>query len=78
MGEACVTLGDPIGLLSKEVSPGSPITEENLEERMPRLKVRYHDNPKPVEPDPRLSALTFDGYLRPDGSVGAAGTSWAS
>ncbi|MGH9402715.1 MAG: UxaA family hydrolase [Terriglobia bacterium] len=70
-GEACVTLGDPIGLLSKDVAPGDPITEENLEERLPRLKVRYHDNPKPVESDPQLSALTFDGYLRPDGSVGA-------
>ncbi|MGH9353086.1 MAG: UxaA family hydrolase [Terriglobia bacterium] len=69
-GEACVTLGDPIGLLSKDVAPGDPITEENLEERLPRLKVRYHDNPKPVESDPQLSSLTFDGYSRPDGSVG--------
>ncbi|HEV2420005.1 MAG TPA: UxaA family hydrolase [Terriglobia bacterium] len=70
-GEACVTLGDPIGLLLTDVHPGDPITEANLEERMPRLRVKYHDNSNPIEIDPRLSSLTFDGYLRQDGSVGA-------
>ncbi|HEV2497967.1 MAG TPA: UxaA family hydrolase [Terriglobia bacterium] len=70
-GEACVTLGDPIGLLLTDVHPGDPITEANLEERMPRLRVKYHDNAKPIEIDPQLSSLTFDGYSRQDGSVGA-------
>lgn len=70
-GEACITLGDPIGLARTEMRPGDPITEANLEERMPRLRVKYRDNPGPAELDPGLSALTFDGYARRDGSVGA-------
>jgi galactarate dehydratase len=33
------------------------------------LRVTYRDNP-PAELDPELAARTFDGYVRPDGSVG--------
>ena len=69
-GKAYVTLGDPIGLASRAVAPGEPITEGNLEDRLPRLAVRYRDNPTPTKLDPTLSRLTFDGYRRPDGSVG--------
>ncbi|MGH9398042.1 MAG: UxaA family hydrolase [Terriglobia bacterium] len=69
-GEVYVTLGDPIGLASRDVQPGDPINHENLEDRLPRLKVRYRDNPTPVRLDPELAALTFDGYARADGSVG--------
>lgn len=69
-GQVFVTLGDPIGLASKAVQPGDPITEENLEDRLPHLKPRYRDNPNPVEIDPELAVRTFDGFVRPDGSVG--------
>ena len=69
-GKAYVTLGDPIGVASKVVAPGDPITEGNLEDRLPRLDVHYRDNPTPNQLDPTLSRLTFDGYRRPDGSVG--------
>lgn len=70
-GKPFVTLGDPIGLAKVNVSPGDPITEQNLVHRLPRLGVRYRDNPKPTRLSPEIASLTFDGYLRPDGSVGA-------
>jgi len=69
-GKAYVTLGDPIGLASQAVAPGDPITEGNLEDRLPRLGVRYRENSAPTQLDPTLSRLTFDGYRRADGSVG--------
>ncbi len=69
-GQAYVTLGDPIGLASQPVEPGEPINESNLEDRLPRLPVRYRDHPTPRQLDPALADLTFDGYVRPDGTVG--------
>src|SRR6266513_1938719 len=57
-GEPYITLGDPI-------------SESNLEDRLPKLAVRYRDNPGRPEADPALAGLTFDGFVRPDGSVGA-------
>jgi len=69
-GKPYVTLGDPIGLASRAVHPGDPITDKNLEHRLPKLAVRYRDNAAPVRLDPSLAGLTFDGYTRPDGSVG--------
>ena len=69
-GEAFISLGDPTGLAARAVEPGEPIDESNLQNRLPRLRVRYRDNP-PTPIDPQLAALTFDGYLRPEGSVGA-------
>ena len=68
-GQPYMTLGDPIGLASRPVEPGEPIDESNLEDRLPRLRVRYRNNP-PSKTDPQLSSLTFDGYLRPDGTAG--------
>jgi arabinonate dehydratase len=70
-GQPYVSLGDPIGLASKAVAPGDPINESNLLDRLPRLTVRYRDNPRPTPLDPELASLTFDGYVRHDGSVGA-------
>src|SRR5438552_4992024 len=67
---AFISLGDPIGLASRAVEPGDPINETNLEDRLPRLAVRYRDNPKPSAIDPKLASLTFEGFARPDGSVG--------
>jgi altronate hydrolase len=69
-GKPFITLGDPTGLASRTVYPGDLINETNLENRLPRLPVRYRDNPQPTVLDPELSSLTFDGYVRPDGSVG--------
>lgn len=69
--QAYVSLGDPIGLTSRPVAPGDPINEKNLEDRLPRLTVHYRDNRKPTPLDPALASLTFDGYVRSDGSVGA-------
>ena len=70
-GKPYITLGDPIGLASRAVEPGDPVDENNLEDRLPKLSVHYRDNHKPAPPDPELSSLTWDGYVRPDGSVGA-------
>ena len=69
-GQAYVTLGDPTGLASRAVNPGDPINETNLEDRLPRLAVRYRDNQAPTPIDPELASFTFDGYVRPDGTVG--------
>ncbi len=69
-GQAYITLGDPIGLASRAVGPGDPVDETNLERRLPKLAVRYRDNPQPTARDADLAALTFDGYVRADGSVG--------
>jgi len=69
-GLTFVTLGDPIGLASRPVASGDPITESNLENRLPRLRVRYRDNPARTRIDSALAARTFDGYARPDGGIG--------
>ncbi|MBZ5515531.1 MAG: UxaA family hydrolase, partial [Acidobacteriia bacterium] len=70
-GQPFITLGDPIGLAACDVEPGNPIDEHNLEDRLPRLRVKYRDNPQRQPLDPQLASLTFDGYVRADGSVGA-------
>ncbi len=70
-GQPYITLGDPIGLASRSVQLGEPIDANNLHSRLPRLPVRYCDNPTPTRLDPTLSSLTFDGFVRPDGTVGA-------
>lgn len=69
-GDAYISLGDPIGLASRPVAPGDPIDEKNLDHRLPKLQVRYRDNSQPTPIDPQLASLTFDAYVRPDGSVG--------
>lgn len=70
-GQTFVSLGDPFGIASRLVEPGDPIDQTNLEDRLPRLRVRYRDNPAPTPRDPKLASLTFDGFLRPDGGAGA-------
>ncbi len=69
-GQPYISLGDPIGIASRAVEPGDPIDPTNLEDHLPRLTVRYRNNPKPTEHDAHLSSLSFDGFVRPDGSVG--------
>ncbi len=69
-GTPFISLGDPIGLASVSLKPGDPVDETNIQRRLPRLVVRYRDNPEPTLLDPELARLTFDGYLRKDGSVG--------
>jgi arabinonate dehydratase len=69
-GKPFISLGDPIGLASREVRAGDPIDETNMDHHLPRLKVRYRDNPTPTPIDPDLAARTFDGFVRPDRSVG--------
>jgi altronate dehydratase len=69
-GQPFVTLGDPIGLASRSVKPGDPIDTNNLHSRLPRLMPHYRDNPDKTRLDPKLSSLTFDGFVRPDGAVG--------
>jgi altronate hydrolase len=69
-GAPYISLGDPTGLASRRVEPGEPIDASNLEDRLPRLRVRYRDNPAPRVVDPQLTSLTFDGYVRADGTVG--------
>lgn len=69
-GGVLITLGDPIGLASQAIGPGDPITQENLEDRLPELEVTYRDNPQPTPIDPALAGLTFDGFVRADGTVG--------
>jgi len=68
-GQTFVSLGDPIGLAARSVQPGDLIYAANLQDRLPPLRVRYGNNP-PARGNPQLSALTFEGYMRPDGSVG--------
>ncbi len=70
-GQPYVSLGDPIGIASCTVRPGDPIDESNLHHRLPKLKVDYRDNPRRPPLDPKLASLTWDGYVRPDGTVGA-------
>ena len=69
-GAPFITLGDPIGLASRDVEPGDPISASNLEDRLPKLRARYRDNPAPTPIDPALAGLTFDGFVRADGGVG--------
>lgn len=69
-GQAYITLGDPIGLASRSLSPGDPVDETNLQRRLPRLSVRYRDNRTRTKLDRELARLTFEGYFRADGTVG--------
>jgi altronate hydrolase len=69
-GQPYISLGDPIGLASRSVMPGDPIDASNLHSRLPRLTPRYRDNPARTRLDPKLSSLTWDGFVRPDGEVG--------
>jgi len=69
-GKPYITLGDPIGLASRPVKPGDPIDETNLQDRLPRLTVRYRNNAKPSPVDGELASLTFDAFVRPDSLVG--------
>ncbi|HEY6292551.1 MAG TPA: altronate dehydratase [Terriglobia bacterium] len=69
-GKPYITLGDPIGIASRDVEAGEPIDTTNLEDRLPRLLVRYKNNPAPTPIDPALAGMMFDGYVRPDGTVG--------
>jgi altronate hydrolase len=68
-GETYITLGDPFGIASRPVQPGDPISEDNLDRELPKLKPVYRENP-PAEIDAVLAARTFDGYVREDGGVG--------
>jgi len=69
-GKPFITLGDPIGLASRPVRTGDPLDESNIDHRLPRLRVRYRDNPQPVAIDPDLASRSFEGFVRSDGSVG--------
>jgi altronate hydrolase len=69
-GKPFVSLGDPIGIASRSVRAGDPIDETNIDHCLPRLRVKYQDNPAPTPIDPELAAKTFDGFVRPDGAVG--------
>jgi altronate hydrolase len=69
-GKAFISLGDPIGLAARAVRAGDPVDETNIDHHLPRLRVRYRDNPSPNPIDAGLAARTFDGFVRPDGSVG--------
>jgi len=70
-GQAYISLGDPTGLASRAVEPGDPIDNSNLQHQLSRLRVRYRDNPAPRPIDAQPASLIFEGYARPDGSVGA-------
>ena len=70
-GKPFISLGDPVGLARRNVAAGEPISRDNLINRLPKLQAKFRDNPKPTVLSPEISSLTFDGYLRPDGSVGA-------
>src|SRR5579859_2726857 len=37
-GAPYITLGDPIGIASRDVQPGEPIDVTNLEDRLPKLR----------------------------------------
>ncbi len=69
-GKPFISLGDPVGTASVALKPGDTVNETNIQRRLPRLVVRYRDNPEPTPLDPELTRLTFDGYARTDGSVG--------
>ena len=69
-GKAFISLGDPIGLAARAVRAGDPVDESNIDHHLPRLRVRYRDNPLPNLIDAGLAARTFEGFVRPDGSVG--------
>lgn len=69
-GKAFISLGDPIGLAARSVRCGDPLDESNIDHHLPRLRVRYRDNPAPTPIDSGLAARAFDGFVRNDGSVG--------
>src|SRR4029077_11798770 len=43
-GAPYITLGDPIGIASRDVQAGEPIDVTNLEDRLPKLSVRSEEH----------------------------------
>ena len=69
-GKPFISLGDPIGLAACPVRAGDPLDETNIDDQLPRLRVRYRDNPVPAAVDSDLAGRTFEGFVRTDGTVG--------
>lgn len=69
-GGAFISLGEPFGIASRDVKPGDALADANMDRRLPALRVTYGQHPRRAPLDPALTARTFDGFARPDGTVG--------
>ncbi|MBF0588477.1 MAG: altronate dehydratase [Magnetococcales bacterium] len=68
-GTPVVQYGHPFGR-SKGIQRGEPVNANNVAESLPECALEPFIPPPPTRLDPTLEALTFDGYLRPDGRAG--------
>jgi altronate hydrolase len=68
--------GFPIGRARTAISPGEHVHTHNLTTALSSQEAYAFQPHAPAGPAATASSLTFDGYLRPDGRVGARNEIW--
>lgn len=78
-GEKIVKYGFPVGVATADIAKGEWVHVHNTATAL-REDADFEYSPAPPAPppavSPELSALTFDGYLRPDGRAGIRNEIW--
>lgn len=74
-GEAVLKFGQPIGRATADIPAGAWVHVHNVRTTLDGV-LDYTYSPQPPAPLPERPALTFDGYVRPDGEVGVRNELW--
>jgi altronate hydrolase len=74
-GEHVLKFGEAIGHATRDIAAGARIHVHNLRTNL-NGKETYRYDPAPAPELPATRQRTFDGYLRPDGSVGTRNELW--
>lgn len=76
-GEPVLKYGYPIGIATRDIQPGEHVHVDNMQSALAgKLELGgYHANGQKF-PQPATANVTFDGYRRPDGSVGIRNEIW--
>jgi altronate hydrolase len=75
-GEAVIKYGYPIGVASQEIPAGSHVHSHNLVSAMAATLQRGNFKAAAPTTAPAAKPATFEGYRRPDGSVGIRNEVW--
>jgi altronate hydrolase len=74
-GATVIKYGYPIGVASREINVGEWVHEHNLQSNLGGIG-EYSWTPSTKKPAVPSRKLTFNGYVRPDGSVGIRNELW--
>ena len=77
-GEPVIKYGYPLGVASTEILPGDHVHSHNLVSAMASTLRRgeFKDGQKKIQIAPDAAKTTFEGFRRPDGSVGIRNQVW--